>query len=304
MSSLHVPVMLNEVLEALQPRSGGRYVDGTVGGGGHAAALLEASAPDGSVLGLDADAAAIARAGERLAPFGARVTLVHSSYRAIESVATAHGFRPCDGVLLDLGLSSDQLAAAERGFSFREEGPLDMRFDRSAGPTAADLLNGRTEQELADIFYRYGEERRSRRLARVVRERRRTRPFARIGDLVAAVEAALGPRHGRLHPATRIFQALRIAVNDELEALKVGLAGAVEILAEGGRLAVISFHSLEDRIVKRFILDRSACAAHPPLRPLTRKPLVARPAERAANPRSRGAKLRVAERVPAAADSG
>jgi 16S rRNA (cytosine1402-N4)-methyltransferase len=292
----HVPVLLHEVLEALRPGAGGRYIDGTVGGGGHTAALLEASAPGGRVLGLDRDEAALARAAERLKAFEARVTLVKSDFRAMKSVAEAHGFAPCDGVLLDLGLSSDQLASPERGFSFQADGPLDMRFDPSTGETAAELLNRASETELADIFYSYGEERRSRRLARVVVERRRTRPFERTGDLVAAVEAALGGRRGRLHPATRAFQALRIAVNDELGALKEGLAAAADLLAEGGRLAVISFHSLEDRIVKQFIQLHASGQASRPLRALTRKPLVASAAEREANPRSRSAKLRVTER--------
>jgi 16S rRNA (cytosine1402-N4)-methyltransferase len=303
MTSQHVPIMLHEVLEALQPRAGGRYVDCTVDGGGHAAALLAASAPDGRLLGLDADPTAIALARDRLEPYRERTTLVQSNFRAVAPVAAANGFEPCQGVLFDLGLSSDQLAAPARGFSLQHDGPLDMRFDPSGGPTAADLLNESSEGELADIFYQYGEERRSRRLARVVVERRRGRPFARTVDLLSAVEAAVGGKRGRLHPATRVFQALRIAVNDELESLKAGLTAAAEILAAGGRLAVISFHSLEDRIVKRFIQAHSAGAAEPPLRPLTRKPLVPGPVEIEANRRSRSAKLRVAERLSSMAPS-
>jgi 16S rRNA (cytosine1402-N4)-methyltransferase len=205
--------------------------------------------------------------------------------------------------VLDLGLSSDQLASAERGFSFRSDGPLDMRFDQNGEPTAADLLNEADEQELADIFYRYGEERRSRRLASVIVAQRRSQAFSTTADLVAVVEKALGGRRGRLHPATRAFQALRIAVNHELDALRAGLAGAARILAEGGRLVVISFHSLEDRIVKQFIAGRAAGPPEESLRPLTRKPLVASAAEVASNPRSRGAKLRVAERQAAGAAS-
>jgi len=296
-SSEHVAVMAAEVLDALAPRQGGRYIDGTVGGGGHSVGLLEASAPDGRVLGLDADPSAIAGAEAKLNAYGARVTLVRSNFRAIRDVANAHGFAPCDGVVLDLGLSSDQLAAPERGFSFQGDSPLDMRFDPTSGPTAADLLNGATEAELADIFYTYGEERRSRRLARAVVEQRLRRPFARTGHLLEAVESALGGRRGRLHPATRAFQALRIAVNDELGALRAGLAGALEVLAHGGRLAVISFHSLEDRIVKQFIRAHSIGSEQPRVRALTRKPLVPRPLERASNRRSRSAKLRVAERL-------
>jgi 16S rRNA (cytosine1402-N4)-methyltransferase len=292
--------MVDEVLDALQPRSGGRYVDGTLGGGGHAEALLKASAPDGRLLGLDADEAAIERVRERLTPYEERVRLVQRNFRAIAEVARAEQLAPCDGIVLDLGLSSDQLAGEGRGFSFQQDAPLDLRFDRSEGSTAADLLNEASETELADIFYHYGEERRARRLARVVVERRRVQPFGRMADLLSAVERALGPRRGRLHPATRVLQALRIAVNDELEALKEALAGAVQILAAGGRLAVISFHSLEDRVVKRFIQSCSTEADQPSLRALTRKPLTPRPAEIQANPRSRSAKLRVAERLPLA----
>jgi 16S rRNA (cytosine1402-N4)-methyltransferase len=294
----HLPVMSAEVLEALRPRPGGRYVDGTLGGAGHTAALLEASVPDGRVLALDADAAAIARGRDTLRPYGARVTLVQANFREIGAIAAEHGFVGSDGVVLDLGLSSDQLAASERGFSFQADGPLDMRYDRARGETAADLLNTASETELADIFFYYGEERRSRRLARVVVDRRAGRPFARTGDLVAAVEAALGGRRGRLHPATRTFQALRIAVNQELDALREALDGAVEILAPHGRLAVIAFHSLEDRIVKQFLRAHAEDHATPPLRPLTKKPLTPSPAEQAANPRARSAKLRAAERLP------
>ena len=297
MTTQHRPVMLAEVLAALQPRAGGRYVDGTLGGGGYTAALLDATAPDGAVLALDADPAAIERARSRFGEYGRRVTLVHSNFRAIGEVAQSRGFAACDGVVLDLGLSSDQLGAAERGFSFQADGPLDMRFDTTCGETAADLLNRASESELADLFYYYGEERRARRLARLVVERRRSRPFERSGDLVATVEAALGGRRGRIHPATRAFQALRIAVNDELEALREGLSGAVGILADGGRLAVVSFHSLEDRIVKQFIRAHAEGGEEPRLRALTKKPLVPGEDERSTNPRSRSAKLRAAERV-------
>jgi 16S rRNA (cytosine1402-N4)-methyltransferase len=296
MSSQHSPVMLTEVLQALEPRAGGRYVDGTLGGGGHASAVLDASAPDGRLLGLDADETAVARARALLDSYGDRVMLTHASFRQLRHAAESNGFAGCDGVLFDLGLSSDQLAAPDRGFSFQVDGPLDMRFDRSHGRTAADLLNQASERELANIFYRYGEERRSRRLARIVVEQRQARPFARTSELLAAVETALGHRRGHVHPATRAFQALRIAVNDELNAIEDGLDAAVEILLGGGRLAVISFHSLEDRIVKRFIRSRSGDAAVPSLQPLTRKPLVPHAQERRANPRSRSAKLRVAER--------
>jgi 16S rRNA (cytosine1402-N4)-methyltransferase len=296
-STEHVPVLLTEVLAALQPRSGGRYLDGTLGGGGHAAAILAASVPDGRLLGLDRDSAAIERVAARLQAESSRIELVQSDFRDLARVARERGFVPCNGVLLDLGLSSDQLASPERGFSFQLDGPLDMRFDRAHGPTAADLLNTSDESELADIFFHYGEERRSRRLAKVVVERRRSRPFARTVDLVEAVETALGGRRGRLHPATRAFQALRIAVNDELGALEQALTGAVEVLEARGRLAVISFHSLEDRIVKRFIRTHSTPEAGLGLKDLARKPLVAGDDERERNPRSRSAKLRIAERL-------
>jgi 16S rRNA (cytosine1402-N4)-methyltransferase len=294
-------VLLEEVLAAIEPRTGHRYIDGTLGGGGHTEALLDASSPAGRVLGIDRDLDALHRTRSRLERFGARVTLVHGSFRELAATAAEHGFAPCSGVVLDLGLSSDQLSSTERGFSFQHDGPLDMRFDRTSGTTSAELLNERSEAELADIFYYFGEERRSRRLARVIVEWRQERPFVSTSDLVAAVESAFGPRRGRIHPATRVFQALRIAVNDELDALRAGLEGAARTLEIGGRLAVISFHSLEDRIVKQFIRAREASGQEPRLRPLSRKPVVASAAERATNPRSRSAKLRIAERTLAAA---
>ncbi len=292
----HIPVLLREALAWLAPRPGGRYVDGTLGGGGHAEAVLEASAPSGRLLGLDADPAAVARVRERLARFGERVELVQSNFREVAEVAARHGFVPADGVLFDLGLSSFQLGESARGFSFQGDQPLDMRLDPSLPETAADLLNRRSESELADIFYRYGEERRSRRLARAVVARRARSPFRTTADLVETVIRALGPKRGRIHPATKVFQALRIAVNDELEALREGLRGAASILAPGGRLVVISFHSLEDRIVKQFFRGEAA-ASSVPLRPLTPKPVVPGPEEVAANPRARSAKLRAAERI-------
>src|SRR5581483_2018961 len=280
-----VPVLLAATLHWLAPVSPGQSVDGTLGGGGPAEALLAASAPAGRLLGLDLDPAAVERARARLARFGERAQLVHASVREIAALAARHGFVPSDGVLFDLGRSSFQLAERDRGFSFQAEQPLDMRFDPGRGESAADLLNRRAEAELADIFYRYGEERRSRQLAREVVARRARRPFATTSDLLDAVARVLGPRRGRLHPATRIFQALRIAANDELEALRAGLRGAASILAPGGRLAVISFHSLEDRIVKQFFRGSGpeADSSAPPLRPLTPKPVIASAAELAAN---------------------
>ena len=248
----HVTVLLDEVVDALRPRSGGAYVDCTLGGGGHAIGLLAGSVPDGRLLGLDADPGALAVARERLAEFGPRLVTAHANFRDLAATARAHGFDRVEGIVMDLGLSSRQLEASGRGFSFRANEPLDMRFDPEGGETAADLLNRSDEADLADLLYGYGEERRSRRLAREIVRRRTRRPFATTDDLIAAVEAALGPRRGKIHPATRTFQALRIAVNGELDALDAALPQAAALLTPGGRLAVIAFHSLDDRRVKQF----------------------------------------------------
>ena len=291
----HVSVLLDEVLDWLAPRSGGTYVDATLGNGGHAAALLAASGPDGRLVGLDADPRALDVAGARLAEYGERGILVNANFRDLAAVAAERGVANVDGIMMDLGLSSRQLEASGRGFSFREDEPLDMRFDPSRGQSAADLLNELDEREIADIVYQYGEEPRSRRIARQVVQRRERAPFRTTGDLVAAVEAALGPRRGRIHPATRTFQALRIAANDELGALDDALPQAAGLLRPGGRLAVIAFHSLEDRRVKQFF--RAGGTAEAPLRALTKRPLVPSDDEIARNPRSRSAKLRIAERL-------
>ena len=291
----HLPVMLREVVEVLA-RPGGTYVDATLGGGGHAAALLEAGGPTSRLLGVDADADALGVAAARLAPFGGRAVLVHANFRDLGPTAAAHGFSNVDGVVIDLGLSSRQLDVSGRGFSFRGDEPLDMRFDTTTGETAADILNGAAKSELADLIYAYGEEHRSRRVARAIVWRRQQAPLRTTGDLVAAVESALGPRRGRAHPATRTFQALRIRTNGELAALDAVLPQAAELLAPGGRLAIISFHSLEDRRVKQFF--RGGGAERAPLVALTKRPLVPGGAEREANPRARSAKLRVAERRP------
>lgn len=295
---MHLPVLVAEVLDSLAPRAGGAYIDCTVGGGGHAEAVLEASSPDGRLLGLDADPRALARAHQRLERFGARVRLVHANFRELRRVATEHGFVNVQGVLFDLGLSSLALEASGRGFSFqRPDEPLDMRFDPSGGPTAADLLNTASEAELARVFRELGEEPRAARLARAIVQRRRARPFRLVGDLLQVISGALGPRRSRLHPATRAFQALRVATNDELGALREGLAAALELLAPGGRIAVIAFHSLEDRIVKQMFRQHAEQGATPRLAILTRKPLVPSEEEIQTNPRARSAKLRVAERV-------
>ena len=291
----HVSVLLDEVLDWLAPRPGGTYVDATLGNGGHAAALLDRSAPDGRLLGLDADPTALDVAGARLAPFGDRAVLVNANFRELQAVAAELGIADVDGIVMDLGLSSRQLEASGRGFSFREDEPLDMRFDSSRGPSAADLLNELDEREIADLIYQHGEEPKSRRIARQVVERRARAPFSTTGDLVAAVEAALGPRRGRIHPATRTFQALRIAANDELGALDDVLPQAAGLLRPGGRLAMISFHSLEDRRVKHFF--RAGGTDDAPLRALTKRPIAPSEDEVARNPRSRSAKLRIAERL-------
>lgn len=293
----HRSVLLDEVLAWLRPRPGGRYLDATLGNGGHAVAILDASAPDGRLLGLDADPDALAVAGARLAAYGARAVLVNASFRALDAIADAHHLAPLDGIVMDLGISSRQLDTARRGFSFRYDEPLDMRFDPAHGESAAELLNRADEAELADILYQFGEEYRSRRIARAIVRRRQAAPLRSTVDLARAVEAAVGSRRGRIHPATKTFQALRIAVNDELGALDDGLEAAGRALTPGGRLAVISFHSLEDRRVKQYF--RAGGRAEAPLRELTRKPIVPTPAEVARNPRARSAKLRVAERTSA-----
>ncbi|HEX2283124.1 MAG TPA: 16S rRNA (cytosine(1402)-N(4))-methyltransferase RsmH [Thermomicrobiales bacterium] len=308
----HQPVLLAEAVASLQPRPGGRYLDGTFGGGGHTRALLEASAPDGIVLALDADPAAIDRASAlRQDPaIAARLIPVHANFADLATVARDQGVVPLDGILLDLGLSSFQLDQPERGFAFRHEGPLDMRFDPDQGAPASDLVNILPERELADLIWRYGEEPGSRRIARaIVRERERT-PIETTTRLAEIVAGALGGRRGRdIHPATRTFQALRIATNEELAALESALSGALDVLAPGGRIAVIAFHSLEDRIVKRFVERESGkcvcppqipicvCGHHPRLRKVTRRAVRPEAAERDANPRARSAVLRVAERL-------
>jgi 16S rRNA (cytosine1402-N4)-methyltransferase len=296
----HVPVLLSEVLDGLAPHSGGRYLDGTLGGGGHAAAVLAASAPNGLLLGIDADPAALAAAGTRLAAFGERATLAHGNFRDIGRLAHEHGFEQIDGLLLDLGVSSHQIDTPERGFSFAADAPLDMRLDPTGGETAADLVNNTPESELADLIFRYGEERGSRRVARFIAEARRKRPIETTIGLAELVTRALGGRHGKIHPATRTFQALRIAVNRELESLETALPQAVELRAPGGRMAIISFHSLEDRIVKLFFRAESGYGGSEQparLQIITKKPIEASEQEARANPRSRSAKLRIAEKL-------
>jgi len=307
----HLPVMTDEVLETLAPRSGSLQIDATLGGAGHAERVLEASSPDGRLLGLDADGAAIARSVRRLARFGDRVVLRQANFAQLAEVAPTAGFGQVDGLLMDLGLSSHQLADVERGFGFRAGGRLDMRFDTSRGRPAADLLEAMDSNELAALFRRYGEEPFAGRIARTIVETRRHSPVETAEQLAALVERAVPARKARhTHPATRVFQALRIAVNDELEALEAGLAASLDLLRPGGRLVVLSYHSLEDRIVKRFIAAEQrgcvcppevpicVCGRKPELRSLGRSRTPS-PAEVAANPRSRSARLRGAERIAA-----
>lgn len=284
---MHVAVLFQEVITALAPRDGGRYIDGTIGAGGHAAGILEASAPNGRLLGLDADPSALAIAAQNLARFGDRALLVHSNYDRLREVAAANGFVPVDGIVLDLGLSSIQLADTQRGFSFTSDGALDMRMNPQEPTTAADLVNTLDEKSLADILFKFGEERASRRIARAIVA---ARPIHTAAQLARVIEQTMG-RRGRLHPATRTFQALRIAVNRELERLEQVLPHIVEVLAPGGRVAIITFHSLEDRIVKNFFRSSDR------LRVLTKHPVRPTQAEIANNPRSRSAKLRIAEKI-------
>jgi len=290
----HASVLLAESLELLAVRPGGLYVDGTVGPGGHAAAILERSGPEGRLLGLDRDPEVLESAGERLRPFGARARLVHADYRAIPRLLAGER---ADGVLLDLGTSSVQLDTPERGFSFRAEGPLDMRMDRSGGETAADLVNRMSEPDLADLIYRFGEERASRRIARAIVAAWRRGRIRTTAELAGIVRSAAGrARRPGLDPATRTFQALRIQVNRELEGLGPALAAIAGCLAPRGRLAVIAFHSLEDREVKHAFRE----LAREGFTLLTRRPLRPSGAETARNPRSRSARLRALERAEAA----
>jgi 16S rRNA (cytosine1402-N4)-methyltransferase len=311
----HLPVLAEEVLEMLAPRSGSLQIDATVGGGGHTERILEATDPDGRLLGLDADGAAIARVDGRLRPrFGDRLVLRRANFRELAEVAPEAGFGAVDGCLFDLGLSSFQLADTGRGFGFRAGGPLDMRFDTSRGVPASELLATLDVAELTALFRRYGEEPKAGRIARAVVDARRTGPIETAEELAALVERVVpvNPRQPRrTHPATRVFQALRIAVNEELEALEAGLATALDLLRPGGRLVVLSYHSLEDRIVKRFFaaerrgcicppeLPVCVCGRNPRLRLVTRRSITPTAEEVGRNPRSRSARLRAAERLAA-----
>jgi 16S rRNA (cytosine1402-N4)-methyltransferase len=288
----HTPVLFDDVMQFLDPKPGGRFIDATLGGGGHARALLERTSPDGRLLAIDQDEQAISQARQVLAGFEPRAEFVKANFREVFNIAVARGFSQADGVLADIGVSSMMLDDASRGFSFMREGKLDMRMDQDQSLTAADVVNEFTEKEIADILFTLGEERRSRAIASSIV---RLRPLATTGDLVRAVRRVLGgPRYGHIHPATRTFQALRVYVNDELGSLEGMLDGAMHVVRPGGRLVVLTFHSLEDRIVK----NRFRASAVPG-RALTKKVVVPSDEERRRNPRARSAKLRAWERSDA-----
>ena len=301
----HIPVLYDEVLDGLQVRPGQRYIDATVGAGGHAVGILRASAEDGQLLGLDADPEAVSFAREVLRPFGDRVVLQAANFRSLRQVSVALGFASVDGILMDLGLSSRQLANGQRGFSFSHDGPLDMRLDSNQRKTAADLVNQLPVAELAKLLWDFGEERRARRIAQAIVVARPITSTAQLADLIASTVG----RRERIHPATRTFQALRIAVNEELDALAQALPQARDLLRSGGRMAVIAFHSLEDRLVKRFYQAEARDCICPPempvcvcehqatLRVVTRKAIRPSAGEVATNPQSRSARLRIAERL-------
>ncbi len=300
----HIPVLLEEVVKGLAVRPGGLYIDATIGEGGHAEAILEASSPDGYLLGIDVDDEALRRASERLARFKGRFALVRGSYRNLADIARREGFFRVDGILFDLGFAFFQVEDPRRGFSFYLNGPLDMRYDRTSRISAYHIVNQIPEEELAEIIRKYGEEPKAHRIARAIAQ---ARPIRSTLELARVVEQVVGSG-GRIHPATRVFQAIRIAVNQELDNLKEALPQAVELLKPGGRVAVISFHSLEDRIVKEFFRRESRDCICPPempvcvcghkatLKVITAKPITPSPEEVEANPRSRSARLRIAER--------
>lgn len=301
----HIPVLLNEVIEALDIQPGGRYIDCTIGGGGHAAAILEHSSPGGQLLGVDADPEAVAGARVRLEAHGSSAVVVNDNFSNLEAICIKQDFLPVNGILFDLGLSSRQLSDRGHGFSFRYDAPLDMRFGPGQQVTAADIVNNSTEAELAHLIRAYGEESNSRRIARRILKER---PIRTTIELARTIERASFGR-GRIHPATKTFQAIRIAVNRELDNLSTALKQAVGLLGFKGRLVVISYHSLEDRIVKQFMQQESRDCICPPqilscvchhtarLKLIRKRVLTPSPAEIKANPRARSAKLRVAERV-------
>jgi 16S rRNA (cytosine1402-N4)-methyltransferase len=305
---VHVPVLLDEVVAGLQPRPGGRFVDCTIGPGGHAAAILERISPSGRLLGIDADPNAIKISKDRFSNYGEAVTLVNDNFVNLDAICKEYLFHPVDGILFDLGVSSLQLDTAERGFSFHLDAPLDMRFSPEQGLTASDIVNRFSEQELAKLIERYGEERHSRRIARYIAQNRPITTTAELAQLVEQASVA-SSRRSRIHPATRTFMALRIAVNSELQNLELALKQTPDLLRPGGRLTVISYHSLEDRIVKQFMRYAASscvcppgtiicrCGHAPTLKLISRKVIKPASLEIESNPRSRSARLRIAERL-------
>ena len=301
----HVSVLYHQIITALLPISSGRYVDATVGAGGHASGILEKSSPNGKLLGLDTDPQALALSNQRLALYGDRVHLIHSSYTQLQQVLQTIGWDDVNGIVIDLGVSSMQIDSAERGFSFQQDGPLDMRFDPAQPTSAETLVNQAAESELADLIWRYGEDRNSRRIARAIVI---NRPFHSTLQLANLIKKTCRIGKGGIHPATRTFQALRIAVNQELDSLEAFLPQAVNALTSGGRLAVISFHSLEDRLVKQYFRRESSdcicppnqpictCDHHASIREITRHPIAPDEIEISRNNRARSAKLRVVEK--------
>ena len=302
----HIPVLYHEIINALAPYSGGLYIDGTLGAGGHALGILNASTPNGKLLGLDLDPHAVVIANQRLSMFEDRVLLRQGSYVDMASYAKEIGWFFVDGIILDLGVSSIQLDTKERGFSFLNDAPLDMRFSDQNDTSAADLLNTLPENELANIIWKYGEEKNSRKIARIICQ---NRPIRTTFELANLVKKAYRNRFSQIHPATRTFQAIRIAVNQELQAIEYVLPQAINLLKPGGRLAIISFHSLEDRIVKSYFRTESKDCLCPPGQPIctckhiksikevNRKPIEASQGEVSANPRARSAKLRIVEKL-------
>ncbi len=307
----HLPVLPAEVLELLAPKPGGIYLDGTLGGGGHSELILERIGTNGRLIGIDRDQAALRAAGERLSRFGACFQAIQGSFGDLATLLEQAGVSAIDGVLLDLGVSSHQLDTAERGFSFRLDGPLDMRMDRTQGDSAADLLEQLPARELERIIREYGEERWARKIAERIERERAEHPITTTLQLAKLVATTIPRRfhEERIHPATRTFQALRIAVNQELEQVRQGVTAGINALKPGGRIAVISFHSLEDRMVKQLFREAASgcscppkipycvCGKQPRLKIITTKPVMATPAEAEQNPRARSAKLRVAEKL-------
>ena len=309
---MHIPVLLQETLEAIAPRHGGRYIDGTVGGGGHAEAILDASSPDSRLLGIDRDPEAVARCRARLAKFGDRFVCVHADFASMKSVAEQNGFEKVDGILLDLGVSSFQIDEAPRGFSFMNDGPLDMRMDTTRGLTATELLDSfRGDwKPLASLLREFGEEPAAAKIAKAVMEEHTKNPIRTTGRLASVIEKAVGGRKGSpRHPATRSFQALRLAVNGETEQVLNGLEAALSILSDDGTLAVITFHSIEDRIAKHVLTAHEGRLVslqqggakwegqEPAVKRIPRRPIFPSEKEISQNPRSRSAKLRVVRRV-------